>query len=137
MFIVQDQDRLKPDPVVLGADFFLRTKLDDGLHCRDTAFEDFLHGGLADDVVDLSAAEVEVRRQLVSLLCGKDRELVLPDVLLRFHARFVQAYLEEETAFESFVKILFKVGGRDQYAVELLHLFQQDVLDGVLRLVDA
>ena len=128
---------LKSDSVVLRADFFLRAELDNGFHCRDTAFEDFLHGGLADDVVDFSAAEVEVRRQLLSLVCGKDRELVLPDVLLRFHARLAQTYLEEETAFESLVKILFKVGGRDQYAVELLHLFQQDVLNCVLRLVDA
>ena len=72
---------LKPDPVAPGADFFLRTKLDDGFHCRDTAFEDFLHGGLADNVLDLSAAEVEVRRQLLSLVCGKNRDLVLPDVL--------------------------------------------------------
>ena len=51
---------LEPDPVVLGADFFLRAELDDGFHCRDAAFEGFLHGNLTDYVVALSASEVEV-----------------------------------------------------------------------------
>ena len=44
--------------------------------------------------------------------------------------------LVEETALEGFVHIGGEVGGGDEDAIELLHLLEDDVLDGILHLVD-
>ena len=49
--------------------------------------------------------------------------------------RFVELYLEEETAFESLVQILGQVGGGYQDTVQILYLLKDDVLHGIVHFV--
>ena len=48
---------------------------------------------------------------------------------------FKELYFIEEPAVKSTIQILRKVGGRDEDAVEVLHLLQQDILHRVLHLI--
>ena len=49
----------------------------------------------------------------------------------------MELHLVEETALESRVEVAHQVRGGNQDAVEVLHLLQDDVLQGVVHLVDA
>ena len=60
----------------------------------------------------------------------------MPNQRAGFHGGLLELDLVEETALESLVQVLLQVGGGNHDAVELLHLLEDDVLDGVLHLVN-
>ena len=63
-------------------------------------------------------------------------EHAAPQFCLDVFAGFLELDLEEETTLEGIVEVVGEVGGGNQNAVELFHLLEDDVLHGVVHLLD-
>ena len=99
--------------------------------------EDALNLAFAGDVFDLSSTERIAFHDTVVVLNILDfRNHVFPDVHSCVGLRFVELDFEQESALEGRVEVLGEVGGGDEDAVELLHLLKDDVLHGVLHLLN-
>ena len=95
-----------------------------------------MDGVLAGDVLYLAAAEVVGRSERGGIGGSELGYHLLPDEAAYRGVGLVEAYLIEEAALEGGVEIVGEVGGGDEDAVERLHLLKDDVLDGVLHLID-
>ena len=99
------------------------------------AVQNHVDGIVAGDVLYLATAKVVFRGQCMDLLFAEVGDHRVPDVGTGFFGGLLELDLIEEAALKGRVEILRQVGGCNHNAVELLHLLQDDVLDGVLHLV--
>ena len=109
----------------------------DRKHLGIIAIKDAVDGVLAGHVLDLATAEVEAAGQnsgIVELQLGNH---LLPDLLAHSGVGLLEHDLVKETALEGRVEVLGEVGGGNHDAVQVLHLLQDDVLHGVLHLIDS
>ena len=86
------------------------------------AAEDGIDGGLATDVLDLSAAEVVGGGEGECIGIAEPGNHHLPDATTDGGVGLLEADFVEETALESAVEVLGEVGGGNHDAVEVLHL---------------
>ena len=99
------------------------------------AAKDERHSALAGDVLNLTAAEVILRSQRKGyplIQIGNHR---LPYSRARLDGWALELNLIDEAALKRLVKILRKVGCSNHNTLQLLHLLQNDVLDGILHLI--
>ena len=104
---------------------------------RFRAVQDGLNHLLAGDVLYLAAAETVRLGKLARLLLREVGNHVPPDFGLGTYLGLIELYLVEEPSLEGLVKVLGEVRSCDKDAVKVLHLLEDDVLDGVLHLVDS
>lgn len=98
------------------------------------AVEDAFDAAFADDVLNLSPAELVVVGDGSGLFDFCEfRKQVFPDPHPGVGIGSAEFDFEQETALEGGVEIVGEVGGGDKDAVELFHLLQDDVLHGVLH----
>ena len=118
----------------MAQDFFLAVGLQHregglitGKHVFDSA--------LAGNVLDIATGEGELVGQRRGVFLGKGRNHGLPDFRTGVLLWEFELHLEDEAALESGVQIGQQVGGGNEDTFDVLHLFQDDVLDGVVHLV--
>ena len=61
---------------------------------------------------------------------------IMPDLCLYVGVGLVELYLIEEAALKGFVEVACQVGGGDEDAVKVFYLLQDDVLHGIVHLID-
>ena len=102
------------------------------------AGEDVADGGLAGDVLDVAAAEVVAGGEGEGVRVGEVVQHRLPDFRAGLERRLLELHLEDEAAGEGVVaEVRREVRRRDEDAVQVLQLLEDDVLDGVHHLVHA
>ena len=111
--------------------------LEHGQHLVIVAIKDAVDGVLAGNVLDLASTEVEMAGQDGSVTVIQLGNHLLPDLLAHCGIGLLEHNLVEKTAFEGRVKVLGEVGGGNHDAVQVLHFLQDDVLHGVLHLVNS
>ena len=84
----------------------------------------------------MSAAEGIFRGEGEGGIVGEHGYEGLPDAAALFRQRSFELHLIEEPALEGAVEVLLEVGGGNHNALQRLHFLQDDVLNGVLHLVD-
>ena len=94
------------------------------------AVQDGLDDFLAADVLYLSATETVPFGKFACLLLDELGDHVHPDLRLGTDLRLVELYLVEEASLEGLVQVLGEVRCGHEDAVEILHLLEDDVLDG-------
>ena len=60
----------------------------------------------------------------------------MPDVHAGLQGGLLELNLIEEPTLESLIHVLSEVGGGNHDAIKILHLLKNDVLDGVLHLIN-
>lgn len=105
--------------------------------CFRSKRERLVDDGLAGDVFNLTATKRKVFCQLHRLFISERWDKRLPDMAALLGSRFGELDLVDESAFEGGVKVGGKVGCGDEDAVEAFHLLEDDVLHGILHLVNA
>ena len=98
--------------------------------------QNLIHGDLARHILYLRPAEGVGSSQLGTLHQGQLRHHGVPDVLPHPGIGLLKLYFIEEPALEGRVEIALQVGGGDEDAFQALHLLQDDVLNGILHLID-
>ena len=99
------------------------------------AVQDSVDGGLATDVLNLSAAEIVAGGEDMGVGIAERGHHRLPEVLAHGGIGLFELDFIEEAALEGAVQVLRQVRGGNHDAVQRLHLLQDDVLDGVLHLI--
>ena len=102
----------------------------------ELAGEDVVDGALAGDVLNLSAREVEVGGQLTGIVGAEVLQHGAPYLALHLGGGLVELNLEEESTLEGTVEVARQVGGGDKNAIKVFNLLQDDVLHGIVHLVD-
>ena len=77
-----------------------------------------------------------MRGQLTGIISTDILQHGAPNLGLHVRIRLVELHLVEETTLKGLVEITRQVGGGNEDAVEVLNLLQDDVLHGVVHLID-
>ncbi len=97
--------------------------------------KDPVHSNLPHHIVDFTTGKIVVLGKEHCVIFIETVQLVHPDMFLGLNAGSLELYLEKEAPLKCRIQAAFKVSCGDEYPLLLLHLLQNDVLDGVLRLV--
>ena len=103
---------------------------------RFLAIEHLVDKLLACDVLNLSTTQVELVRKGIGSSAVKAAYHGLPYALLCCHIGFMELHLIYKAAFKGTVHVGSKVGGCNENAIEFLNLLKDNVLHGILHLVD-
>lgn len=100
------------------------------------AAEHHIHGALACHVLDLASGELKVGGELQRDLGAQAWYHRFPDGAACLDGRTAKLNLVDEAALEGLVEVGGEVRRGNHDAVQALHFLQDDVLDGVLHLID-
>ena len=124
-------------PCVVAPSYYLSLTVPlDILKRRLFSRHDVVDGTLTCNVLYLSAREVVAHCQPMCLLVGDALHHAAPQKLLHRYLRYMELHLEEEPPLEGFVEVGSQIGRSDEYAVQVLHFLKDDVLHGVVHLVN-
>ena len=74
--------------------------------------------------------------QLTGIVCTDILQHGTPNLGLHVRIRLVELHLVEETTLKGLVKVARQVGGGNENAIKVFNLLQDDVLHGVIHLID-
>ena len=101
------------------------------------SMQDGVDGSSATDVLNLSAAEVVAGGEDMGVGIAERGHHRLPEALAHGGIGLFELDFVEEAALKGAVQVLRQVRAGNHDAVQRLHLLQDDVLDGVLHLIDS
>ena len=108
--------------------------IDNKVEIRALTIQHLVHNHFAGYIVDFATRKVVVGCQFAAFIVAEPRKFALPDALLGFNRRLIELQFEQEAAFESWVKVIGKVGGGNQNAVKFFKLFKDYVLNCIFCL---
>ena len=114
--------------------FFLAIAFE-GRQGRFDTGEHILYRALSGNILDITPGEGVFVCEHSCILFRKVRNHGLPDLGAGVLLWQLKLDLEDETALEGRVKVGKEVGGGNKDAFDVLHLFQDEVLDGIVHLV--
>ena len=103
---------------------------------RKLSREDIVHSALTCNVLYLTSREVKVRSQLMGILNTNVLQHGTPNLGLHVGIWLVELNLVEESTLKSLVEIAREVGGGNEDTIEVFNLLKNDVLHGVVHLVN-
>lgn len=125
-----------PSAFLFRTDFLLTTVFDEVLDSGLVPGEDALYRLLSGDILNLSAAKLELIGQISRIGVRDIGHHRLPNLAFDFERWLIKAYFVEESPFKGLIQILGQVSGSDEDSVQILHFLKDYVLNGVLHLVN-
>ena len=98
--------------------------------------EDIVDRALAGNVLNLTTRKVEVGSQLLGIFVAEVLQHGTPYQAFHHGVGLMELNLEDKATLEGAVEVVRQVGGSDENALEVFNLLQDDVLHGIVHLLN-